>query len=247
MGLVGCVAAIACIWNINARFNRASGNVFGAIDHSLVDVRLRIAQTQDRVQVLQITTEDIEQSVTNRAKTEARERLTSRLGVEEKAERLVSGLQQADHRLELTQSSLQFVQQALEAGSSLGAPVQTDPADRLLGELASLRDQLTQAIEPVNRIRERALEVGEDGLREEGFNQVAQLAVRVNATLSSIDSRLENLAMRLTEIQTKTRNTKVQSMRWIRITAIGITLLFSWMAAGQGALCHLGWKGLRQR
>jgi hypothetical protein len=105
---------------------------------------------------------------------------------------------------------------------------------------------LKEASESVGRIRESSSEAAADGPREEGFNQVVQLAVRVIATLGSMDSRCESLGKRLAEIQAKARGAKIKATRWIRMTAIGVTLLIGWLAAGQGALCVFGWKGLRR-
>jgi len=246
VGLVACIATIVGIWIVCARVNQVTENVFSAIDESLVVVRRRVLQTQDRVQSLKTTAEDVEHRVTDWTKSETREQLTSRLGVQERAERLASGFEQADLWLELTQSSVQLVQQALAASSS-GVPIQTDSADRLLEDLASLRQQLAEATKSVNRIVEWSSEGDDDELNEARLNHVAQVAVRVLASVSSIDSRIENLGERLTEIQAETGSVKANSLWWIRMTAIGITLLVCWLAAGQGALCVLGWKGLHPR
>jgi TfoX/Sxy family transcriptional regulator of competence genes len=245
MGLLGCVAAIIGIWIAQARLVRSTQEVAIAVDDSLAVIERRVTQTQHRVQALKITAEDIEQSVKNWGRAQARERFNLRLGVEEKSERIVSGLQRADHWLDVAESSVQLVQKTLKVGGSVGAPVQTERVERVLKELASLRAQLTQASERVGRIRERAAEADEESLREEAFSQIRQLTLRVIATLSTIDARLERVGDRLSEIHAKTRKLRVDSVWWIRITAIGITLLIGWMAAGQGSLCFLGWRGLR--
>jgi hypothetical protein len=249
LGLVGLAAstvAIVAIWSVSARLSRVTENVFERIDGSLVVVRERVAQTRERVEAARITTEGIERTLRDWTKREARDRLTSRLGVEEKAERLASGLQQADHWLTFSESSVQLVQQALALANSTGAPVETEPADRLLEELASLRVQLTQVTESVERIRERTAEAGGEKLLKERIDQAVRLALRVIATLGSIDSRLEDFGKRLSETRTEARNLKTKTPLWIRIATIDITLLILWMAAGQFLLFLHGWQGTRK-
>jgi len=245
IGFVGCIAAIVGTWIVDARVNRVTENLFTAIDNSLVVAQQRIARTQGRVEALKVTSEEIERSVRNWTKSAARERLASRLEIEERAERLASGLEQADDWLELAESSVRLVQHALEAASALGAQVQTEPTDHLLEELTSLRNQLTRAGEQVESMRDRSTEATEQNLPGEGLNRVAQSALRVIATLGSIDSRLENVRERLTEIQHLAQNAKTKLLCWVRTAAIGITLLIGWMAVGQASLCHIGWQGFR--
>ena len=43
--LAGCVAAIAVLWNVNARVNRATAKAFDAIEDSMVVVQRQLAQT----------------------------------------------------------------------------------------------------------------------------------------------------------------------------------------------------------
>ena len=187
-GVAVCVAGIVGVWLVSSRLGRVAENLFGRVDNAFVAVRDRVDGAGQRVRAARITSEDIEQNLKDWTKREARDRLTSRLGVEEKAERLADGLQQVDHWLEFSESSVQLVQQALELGNAAGAPVETDPAERLLEELASIRVRLTEATESVEGIRERTAEAGEERSLRERIDQAVRLALRVIATLSSIDS-----------------------------------------------------------
>ncbi len=233
LGFAGCVAAIAVLWSVNARVNRATGNAFDAIEDSMVVVQRQLAQTQARIGALKITTEDVQQSVKQWTETKSSERVGSPFEMEETTERLASGLRQADHLLEATESLMQFVQRILRVGTSINAPVHPETFQRSIEELASLRTELTQAIELVDTIQTRIAEPDGEDVDGKLINHVGQLAVRVIATLGSLDSRFAELGERLSEIQTKTRNVRVDSQRWIRLTAIGLTLLTAWMAVGQ--------------
>jgi hypothetical protein len=244
IGVVVCVAGILGVLLVGSRLNRTADNVFTQIDSCFATVRDRFAGIRERVQAAKITSQDIEQGLKDWTKKQANDRLISRLEVEERAEQLASGLQQADQWLEFSESSIQLVQQALEVGKSTGAPVDTDAADRLLEDLASLRIQLTQATESAERIRARTAKAGEANLLEEDINPAIQLALRVIATLGSIDSRLEELGNSLSETRTKVQSLRTRYFRWMRIATIGIILLISWMAAGQCSLCLHGWQSL---
>jgi hypothetical protein len=246
IGLVGCFALVVGVWIISARLSQVTENLFGKLDGSLVVVRERVAQTHDRVEASKITTEGIEKTLKDWTKREADERLALRLNAAEKTERLASTLQQADHWLEVSESSVELVQQALSMGSLAGAPMDTTSVDGLIEEIASFRSQLAEATEFVARIHERTAEASEEKSLEERIEQAVQLALRVVATLGSIDSRLEKFENRLSETQKNLQGLKTKTRRWILVVTIGITLLMVWMAAGQVALCLLAWNGLRR-
>lgn len=243
VGFVVCVAVGVATWFVGARVHLAADEVFGAVDGALAAVERRVVQTHERTESLVLTTQGMEEEVRNWLQAEIPARVGAKIDVEQQAERLAAGLDQVDHWLELAESSVQLVQQALEVGSSLGASIETEPVERLLEELTRIRTQLAEADEPVERIRGWASEAGDEELREERFGQIAQLAVRVTATLGLIDTALERIESRLSEIRTATRQAHATAQWWIRVARLGVLLVVGWMAAGQIALCWLGWKG----
>jgi hypothetical protein len=246
VGLCACIAAIIAIWFINARLIVGAEKLFAVIDDTLVQVQQRADQAQDQVQSLKITTSDIGRNVKEWTQAEASGRLASQIAIGEKAERLASGLQQADQWLEVAESSVQVVQKAFEVAGSIGLHVRSDRPDRLLKEVGSLRNRLADALEPVENIRQRATEVRDEGLPLQRLEPIMDLALRVIATLSSVDAQIETFQGQLLEMQTKAQDAKAVALRSIRIAAIVTSLLFGWMAAGQYSLCYLGWRGLRR-
>jgi len=245
-GVVLCVAGILGVWLIGSRLIRVTEHVFANIDSAFVGVEERVAAAGERVRAAKITTEDLEEVLKDWAKREARDRLTSRLGIEEKAERLTSGVQQADHWLAVSESSVQLVQQALELANSAGATVGTTPVDGLLVQLASFRSQLAEAAESVERIRSQTAEVDEQRPLEERIDRAVRLALRAIATLTSIDVGLGDFQSRLSEARTKVQQRETRTRRSIRIAMIGGTMLILWMALGQISLCCHGWQRLRE-
>ncbi|NQT14634.1 MAG: hypothetical protein HQ582_17895 [Planctomycetes bacterium] len=246
VGLVGCTATIVGAWSVRARLSQATENVFAAIDDSVVAVRERVTQTQARVDASKITTEDIAKGLKAWTKRETSERLALRLDVAERAERLGVALQQADHWLEVSESTVELAQKALSMGGATGAPVDTTSLDRLIEEIASVRVQLAEVAEAVARIHERTTGASEEKSPGERIEQAAQLAVRVAATLGLIDSHLKKIENGLSEAQGNLQGLETRALRWILVATVGITLLAVWMATGQAALCPLAWNGLRR-
>jgi hypothetical protein len=246
LGVVVCVAGIAAVWSIGSQLSRTREHVFDGIDETLAAVRDRVLGAQRRVQESKITTEDIEQSLRDWTRKETSERLASRLKVEEKAGQLALRLQQADLWLQISGASIQGVQQTLEVGSSIGAPVDAALINPLLAKLALLRSQLKQATKKADEIRERAAEIANGESLEERIDQAVQLTLRAVLTLGEIDSRLGEFADRVSEIQAEAKRLRSKALRWIVTATIVAVLLIGWMGVGQASLCLHGWKGYRR-
>jgi hypothetical protein len=244
LGVVVCVAGVAGVWVIRSRLNQVVETTFVAIDHSLLRVDQRMAETQEGVEAARVTSQDMQQRLRDWAKNEAAERVSSRLEWDDKAEQLTAGLRQADDWLAFSESSIRLAQQAMELAEATGAPVESQAADRLMGELASLRTQLTQTIDTVGGIAERIGPANDEKLAGERWERAVQLAVKAIATLGSIESRLAGVRDRLSELQTGFQDLEARMRQWILITAIAISLLMAWMAAGQYLLCRHGWRRL---
>ena len=248
LGLVGCIAcgaAAIILWSASARLRHTTESVFERVDNSLVVIQERTKRTQDRVQASAITTEDIAASLKEWSKREAAQQLAEQLNLAEKSDKLRLVMQQADGWLELSASSAESVQQALSIVSALGAQIDTGIIDRAIDEIASLRVQLTEATDFVEKIQEQTTATLRDETLEERIPRAVQLTVRVIATLSSVDARLEKFATRLLETQKNLQALKIKTIRWIWVVTIAVAIMVAWMAAGQFALSWLVWKSLR--
>jgi len=233
LGVLLCVAAAVGVWFVGARLNQATDKVFDGVDRSLVASRDRVLAAQKRVQESKITADDVGNAVQNWMRSEATERLTTRLKVEEKTERLATGLRQADQWLEVSTESLQGVQKILEIARSLGAPADVAVVDPMLEKLGVVRGQLQQSAETVDAIRAR---MAETDTLEERLRQVAQLTLRVIATFSELDSRLGDFANGLADARANVEHRKNQTHNYILWAQIAALLLILWMAAGQASL-----------
>ena len=243
--MIACASAAAVAWSLASRVSQTSANVFDGIDNTLVIVRDRVVGAQQHVLESKIKTEDVGQSLRDWTREEASERLVSRLEVEEKTRELAQMLKQADLWLETSASSIQAVQQALDLGNSLGVPVEAAMVDTLLTKLADLRTQLQESTETVDTISERAAQFDADN-KEERREQVANLVLRVVATLSELDSRLGESAAELDQTRSEVRNLKARALSYLVVARIVVLILIGWMAAGQISLGWYGWNGYRQ-
>jgi uncharacterized membrane protein YiaA len=246
VGFVGCIAAIVGVWIGCARLSQTTENLFGKIDQTFIVVRERISRTTERVQKSKITTESIEQALRDWSKREASQRLASLPAIKEKAERLAGIMEQADHLLELSASSTEVAQDILSMGTATGAPMTTEPADRLLEEIGALRSQLAQARELVERIGGLTAEAREEKILEERIYQCVKLSLRLVATLSSLDTQLEKIEGKVSDIQEKVHSFETKTLRRILLISICISLVIAWMATGQVFLCLHGWKSLSE-
>jgi hypothetical protein len=201
-----------------------------------------VLDVQKRVQDSKITTEDVRQGVEDWARREATQRLASRPEVENKVERLALGLRQADVWLEMSGTSIQAVQQAFELASA-----DATVADPLLERLTDVRGRLKQATETVEAIRDRVVQAAEGESLEERIRRLAELALRVVATLGEIDSRLGQFAERFVTAQARGQERKDRTHNYIVMGKVCALVLILWMAVGQVFLGRHGWTRYRLR
>jgi len=236
LGVVVCIAAAVVAWMTGVRLHQINDRLFDRVDQALVSSRDRVLDAQKRVEAAKITTEDVRQGVQAWARREAKERIASRPEVDRTVDRLAGGLQQADAWMEMSGTSLQAVQLALETAHSLGAAADATVVDPWLERLGALRGQLTQATETVGAIKDRVDRAAAGETLEERISRLAQLALRVVATLGEIDSRLGQVADGLVATRARGQQVRDRTHRYILTGQVCALLLAAWMAAGQVSL-----------
>jgi|tagenome__1003787_1003787.scaffolds.fasta_scaffold20937959_1 hypothetical protein len=245
VGVVVCAAAIGTVCWTGSRLTQSNERVFNRIDGSLTAVRDRVLDAKKRVQESQITTKDVGERVRNWTQEKTSERLAIRLEVEKKAGQLADGLRQADVWLETSEGSILGIQQVIEVSSELGARIDAESVGALLEKLGELRRQLKQSTATADSIRETMAKAAMGEQLNTEIAPVAQFAVRMVATLAQIDTRLEQVADRVSDTQTGGQNLKSKTHFYI-ITAETCAVLFiAWMAAGQVCMCRYGWANQR--
>jgi len=245
LGVILCVAAGVIVWRVADRVNLANNKVFDVIDTALLTVRERVLDAGRRVQEAKITTDDVRQGVEAWARRELPQRIASRPEIENTVERLALGLQQVDRGLEISGTSVLSVQQALGFARSLDAPVDPALVDPLLEKLNLLRGRVSQSTETIDAIRARLEQIATGESLEERLSRFAQLTLRVVATLSDIDTRLNEVADGLSATRTRAQDTRHRIGRYILIAEIGALALVAWMGVGQIFLARHGWTKYR--
>lgn len=236
-GLLICLAGIVAIWLLAAQLNRTTDLVFAGIDKSLVAVEQRTAAAQRHAAEMTITAQEVAQTLRERAADRIGDRATElaavRLDIEQKAERLEDGLQQADLWLEIAVQSIHSVDRSLDALQSLGAPFTGEMVAALLEKLTALRTRLGEASTAVAELRTQAA----GPTLAERRQELVQFAARLLATLGEIDTHLAELTARLAEMQTSANNLQARTHTKIALAKYAILALLAWLGVGQVSLC----------
>jgi chromosome segregation ATPase len=241
LGVVACMAGAYAVWSLGSRLERANDKTFAMIDKGLESSKVRVGGVQMRVEESKISTTEIGQTLRDWGTRNAKERLVSQRDIEGRAERLAGHLQTADLWLETAAESIRSVQQLLELGNSIGAPLDPASLEEMLATLTSLRSTLQQTERTVDGIRE--FTANKEGDSEENrLSRVMKLLGRILVTTSEIDTRLEETVTRLSELQADARQLKDRISNYILLATLGGYLVLAWIAAGQAALCMCGWK-----
>jgi hypothetical protein len=243
LGIVVCLVSIVLAWFAGNRLGRATESLFGSAERALIAVQQRVVHAHEQVAAATDAAADIEKLFLGWINREATQRQVLHQDVTEKTERLASRLQQADLWLEVAESSLGLVREMLTSGTVTSPPEKTAVIDHLIEELASLRAQLTEASELVDRIRERLTGPISESL-ETRIEQGTLFTRSVAAKLSSINARVGMVEERLSAAHTQVRDLGARAQRWILVAEIAVTLFLLWMAAGQLAMCWVAGAGL---
>lgn len=244
LGIAVCIVVMIETWMLYGRVHTATGDVFEQVDVIISQVQDRLEQSKAKTEQLKLRTDGIKQSLENWTKEEVRERVTSKLPLEDRSAQLAAGLRQADGWLELAQSSVRVASQGLNLVHASQTKTRFLQLPQLQSQITKLREELSKAIQSVENIQDWAAgaEMGEHDSR---WEQILTLSVRVLATLGTIDTGLERLTEQLSELQNEVRQVKTSALWWLRMMAIAITLLAFWMLAVQLALRSVAWKRLR--
>ena len=250
LGLVGsiaCILALIVAWSVSARLCQATDKLFEKLESTVGDVQARLGRVRERLDESKVTTAGIAESLKSWTKREALEQVAVRLDLEKKTDRLASMLQQTDHWLELSGSACELVQRGLSIAASADAPVEPTRIDGLVEDITFLRAKLAETTEIVTRIRDCTAAKNNEKPVKRRIEQAVELVVRVAATVGIIDSRLDKFTDRLSQAKEDLRESKVRTIRRIRLATIAIMLLILWIGAGQVAISLYGCQGLRRR
>lgn len=246
LGIVACVAGIYVAWSLASRIEQANEKIFATLDKGLDAAQDRLRRVQKRVAESKVTATEIRQYLKDWSKRKAGEGLGSHLEIENRAEKLAGRLQTADVWLETSTESIRGIQQLMVLGNAFGADMEPASVEEVLAKLASLRSTLQQTQQTVEEIRV-ATAGRESESKDTRVSRVTKLLGRTLLALSDIDTRLEAFVARLSDMRISARESKARMSNYILLTTIGCSLILTWIAFGQAALCLCGWRQARKR
>jgi hypothetical protein len=241
LGVIACLAGAYLVWLAGSRLEQANERVFATLDKGLASAQVRVRGVQQRLRESKITTGEIAQSIRDWSASKATERLESALEIKRRADKLAGHLQTADQWLETLTESIGGMQQILELEALAGVPVDPLALQNVLEEFKSIQGRLNQLERSITDVREFGLHrTGES--EEDRLSRVFRLLASMELTAGAIDTGLEGLINRLSQVQADARQLKARTDTYLLLTILGGYVVLAWIAAGQAALCRCGWR-----
>src|ERR1051325_6209776 len=128
--------------------------------------------------------------------------------------------------------------------NSVGIPVDPASLDRILDKTEFAKSKVRDAVQTVDSVR-NAL-AGKDDDEPSRLARITKLVVRTVATLSELDTWLENTASAFTDLRNYARESWDQANNQMTWGSIVCWIILVWMAIGQAALCVLGVGAVHQ-
>jgi len=241
LGLVACIAGVYPISLLKTRLDRTNERVFVTIDEGLASVQDRVREVQQRVRESKIRASEIVPKLRDWRASKAKERLALAVEIKSRVEKIVGRLQAADQLLQKSMDSIGVIRHALDWLVLIGVPADSISPEKVLEKLTSTQGKLREIERSINGVSEFTVN-RVDGSEDNRLSRVFELLGKTELTAGAIDTRLEDSANRLSQIQADAQQLKASTSNYILVTTIGGYLVFAWIAAGQAALCLFGWK-----
>jgi hypothetical protein len=241
LGLVACIAGAYPISLVKTRLDRTNESVFVTIDTGLASAQDRVRAVQERVRESKIRNSEIGPKLREWRASTAKERVASAVEIKSRVEKIVSRLQTADRLLQKSMDSIGVIRQALDWLVLIGVPADSISPEKVLEKLTSTQGKFRKIEKSINGVGEFSVNrLGES--ENNRLSRVFESLGNTELTAGVIDTRLEDSANRLSQMQADAQQLKTRISNYILVTAIGGYLVFAWIATGQAALCLFGWK-----
>jgi chromosome segregation ATPase len=241
LGLVACIAGAYPISVVKTRLDRTIEKLFVTIDTGLTSAQDRVREVQQRVRESKIRTSEIAPKLRDWRASKAEDRLASAVEIKSRVENIVGRLQTADELLQKSMGSIGITRHAFELLVLIGVPAESFSTERVLEKLTSTQGKLQEIERLINGVGEFTVN-RRDESEDNRLSRVFELLRNTELTAGAIDTRLDDSANRLSELQADAQQLKARISNCILFTTIGGYLVFAWIAAGQAALCLFGWK-----
>jgi len=243
-GSIGVVASMVAAYPVRlveSRLDRTNERVFQMIDRGLASVEDRVRVVQKRVRESKTNAGEIAQSLRDWVRTRANERLMSAVDIERRTEKWAGNIQMAEQWLESSIESIRGMQQLLELGASVGAPIDAMSLEGVLDRLATIQGRLQETEQSIKDIRKFTVNRADES-QEHRLSRVFKLIGSTELAADAIDTRLDESVTRLSQMHAGAKQLQIRTSNFISLITGGCYLVLVWIAAGQAALCLYGWK-----
>ena len=242
VGLFLCVLGMIFVVVSSRKVDNSNKKIFATLNEILETVEERKNEVRVRFDITVKTVisvkEKLEQWSNDKEKEVSHE---DKIWLDKKLEELLILLSQADQWMELSQSSLQVVNQAIELANSSGASIETTLTKRIFEEVSSVRESLTQLTEEVESI-DRQFSVNEKfDINEIILGSVFDFSDKKIASVDIALGHLKTLDNEIIKAKQSLDRYKNKISAWIRNICILMVLIITWMAIGQLSLSTIGW------
>lgn len=244
LGLVGvfvCLAGIYGVWWLGSRLEQVNDRAFAAFDNGMALAQSRVRGIQERARDAKVDTGQVGQLLREWLTSKVPDRAATQLELERRAEQLAGHLEKADLWIEAVTEAILGVQQMLGLAHSIGSEIDPAVLDEVLEGLRSIRTRVGETARTVERIRElMASKIAESEASR--LTRIKQLLAVALVTVGEIDSQLEALIARLSEVRSNAEQLRVRTNNHIFWATMGGYFILGWIAAGQLALCVWSWN-----
>tara|TARA_B110000116_G_scaffold263850_1_gene270908 strand:- start:7 stop:840 length:834 start_codon:yes stop_codon:yes gene_type:complete len=242
VGLFLCVLGMIFLVVSSRKVDNSNKKIFATLNEILETVEERKNEVRVRFDITVKTVisvkEKLEQWLSDKEEEVSHE---DKIWLDKKLEELLILLSQADQWMELSQSSLQVVNQAIELANSSGASIETTLTKRIFEEISSVRESLTQLTEEVESI-DRQFSVNEKfDINEIILGSVFDFSDKKIASVDIALGHLKTLDNEIVKAKQSLDSYKNKISAWIRNICILMVLIITWMAIGQLSLSTIGW------
>lgn len=242
VGLFLCVLGMIFVVVSSRKVDNSNKKIFATLNEILETVEERKNEVRVRFDITVKTVisvkEKLEQWSNDKEEEVSHE---DKIWLDKKLEELLILLSQADQWMELSQSSLQVVNQAIELANSSGASIETTLTKRIFEEVLSVRESLTQLTEEVESI-DRQFSVNEKfDINEIILGSVFDFSDKKIASVDIALGHLKTLDNEIAKAKQSLDRYKNKISAWIRNICILMVLIITWMAIGQLSLSTIGW------
>ncbi len=247
IGIVVCLAGVACVWIVASRLHQFNSQVFGQAQRLVVEVDRHAAKARDAVGDTRDLVDALKGALQERAKELTAERVLSLPEIDNLERRLASAMERADGLIEVSASTAELVEQLIATVGVMAAQRNADlrGSAELMAAIRSARESLANASQHLADVQHRLAEIRQRHDVDVNLSQITKLSFGIVARLDIVQEQIAALRSRLDDTKTRLGQWQDRTKAWILAGECLVLLLIGWGGAGQYCLLLQGWRIVR--